>query len=216
MQHLPYILTFTFYKTHKRWGWCELQASAGMDCATYCCNKPRYSVFQFYHTGVNFDFFYNWANPYRACFLNIDILYLAREPEFNLGLRDIDPVNGCMIFMFVLFSFLDFWSFYWGWVLIPTLEMNILRISPLRGNKDSTQWVVITHLLYWNLLWFWVAYNSRFIWLSFHSAVVLMVREEEFNDRLSQRANFKGCTPLHYAVLMEDFTIVKLLLDAGN
>nr|XP_034299821.1 caseinolytic peptidase B protein homolog isoform X2 [Crassostrea gigas] len=44
---------------------------------------------------------------------------------------------------------------------------------------------------------------------------VLMVREEEFNDRLSQRANFKGCTPLHYAVLMEDFTIVKLLLDAG-
>lgn len=153
MQHLPYILTFTFYKTHKRWGWCELQASAGMDCATYCCNKPRYSVFQFYHTGVNFDFFYNWANPYKACFLNIDILYLAREPEFNLGLRDIDPVNGCMIFnMFVLFSFLDFWSFYWGWVLIPTLEMNILRISPLRGNKDSTRWVVITHLLYWNLI----------------------------------------------------------------
>ena len=42
-----------------------------------------------------------------------------------------------------------------------------------------------------------------------------MTREEEFNDRLSQRANFKGCTPLHYAVLMEDFTIVKLLLDAG-
>lgn len=161
-------------------------------------------------------FFYNWANPYRACFLNIDILYLAREPEFNLGLRDIDPVNGCMIFMFVLFSFLDFWSFYWGWVLIPTLEMNILRISPLRGNKNSTRWVVITHLLYWNLLWFWLAYNSRFIWLSFNSAVVLMVREEEFNDRLSQRANFKGCTPLHYAVLMEDFTIVKLLLDAGN
>nr|XP_022325066.1 caseinolytic peptidase B protein homolog [Crassostrea virginica] len=44
---------------------------------------------------------------------------------------------------------------------------------------------------------------------------VLMTREEEFNDRLSQRANFKGCTPLHYAVLMEDFTIVKLLLEAG-
>ena len=43
-----------------------------------------------------------------------------------------------------------------------------------------------------------------------------MTREEEFNDRLSQRANFKGCTPLHYAVLMEDFTIVKLLLDAGT
>lgn len=43
-----------------------------------------------------------------------------------------------------------------------------------------------------------------------------MTREEEFNDRLSQRANFKGCTPLHYAVLMEDFTIVKLLLDAGG
>ncbi|XP_061165510.1 mitochondrial disaggregase-like [Saccostrea echinata] len=44
---------------------------------------------------------------------------------------------------------------------------------------------------------------------------VLEVREEQFNDRLSQRANFKGCTPLHYAVLMEDFAIVKMLLDAG-
>lgn len=47
-------------------------------------------------------------------------------------------------------------------------------------------------------------------------SIVMMVREEEFNERLSQRANFKDCTPLHYAVLMEDFTIVKLLLDAGK
>ncbi|XP_034299821.2 mitochondrial disaggregase isoform X2 [Magallana gigas] len=58
--------------------------------------------------------------------------------------------------------------------------------------------------------YFAIAREQRFDPMS-----VLMVREEEFNDRLSQRANFKGCTPLHYAVLMEDFTIVKLLLDAG-
>eukprot|EP00105_Crassostrea_gigas_P042973 XP_019927121.1 PREDICTED: caseinolytic peptidase B protein homolog [Crassostrea gigas] len=57
--------------------------------------------------------------------------------------------------------------------------------------------------------YFAIAREQRFDPMS-----VLMVREEEFNDRLSQRANFKGCTPLHYAVLMEDFTIVKLLLDA--
>lgn len=130
-------------------------------------------------------FFYNWVNFYRVCFLNIDIFYFVREFEFNLGLRDIDLVNGCMIFMFVLFFFLDFWSFYWGWVLILILEMNILRISLLRGNKDSIRWVVIIYLLYWNLLWFWVVYNLRFIWFLFNFVVVLMVREEEFNDRLS-------------------------------
>lgn len=33
---------------------------------------------------------------------------------------------------------------------------------------------------------------------------VLFVREEEFSNRLSHQASFKGCTPLHYAVLIDD------------
>ncbi|XP_005108368.1 caseinolytic peptidase B protein homolog [Aplysia californica] len=44
---------------------------------------------------------------------------------------------------------------------------------------------------------------------------VLLTREEEFSDRLSNRANFQDCTPLHYAVLINDKTSVRYLLDAG-
>ncbi|CAG5135318.1 unnamed protein product [Candidula unifasciata] len=44
---------------------------------------------------------------------------------------------------------------------------------------------------------------------------VLLTREEEFSDRLSNRANFQNCTPLHYAVLVNDLESVKLLLEAG-
>ncbi|XP_046371975.1 caseinolytic peptidase B protein homolog [Haliotis rufescens] len=40
-------------------------------------------------------------------------------------------------------------------------------------------------------------------------------REEEFSDRLNLRANFKGSTALHYAVLTDDIEVVKLLLEAG-
>ena len=45
---------------------------------------------------------------------------------------------------------------------------------------------------------------------------MLISREEEFSDRLSNRATFKGCTALHYAVLSNDETIVKILLEAGK
>ncbi|XP_058707503.1 mitochondrial disaggregase [Poecile atricapillus] len=48
-----------------------------------------------------------------------------------------------------------------------------------------------------------------------HSLEVLVTREDEFNNRLNIRANFKGCTALHYAVLADDYLTVKLLLDAG-
>ena len=43
----------------------------------------------------------------------------------------------------------------------------------------------------------------------------MVTREEEFSDKLNLRANFRGCTPLHYAVLADDRDIVRLLLDAG-
>lgn len=45
---------------------------------------------------------------------------------------------------------------------------------------------------------------------------VLVTREDDFNNRLNIRANFKGCTALHYAVLADDYVTVKLLLDGGG
>ncbi|XP_007651294.1 caseinolytic peptidase B protein homolog isoform X1 [Cricetulus griseus] len=44
---------------------------------------------------------------------------------------------------------------------------------------------------------------------------VLVTREDDFNNRLNNRASFKGCTALHYAVLADDYRIVKELLDGG-
>jgi len=46
--------------------------------------------------------------------------------------------------------------------------------------------------------------------------IVLVIREDEFSDRLSARANFRGCTSLHYAVLADDYYLVQLLLEAGE
>ncbi|XP_057183355.1 caseinolytic peptidase B protein homolog [Triplophysa rosa] len=51
--------------------------------------------------------------------------------------------------------------------------------------------------------------------MSVHSLEVLVSREDEFSNRLSSRASFRGCTPLHYAVLADDLQTVRLLLDAG-
>lgn len=45
---------------------------------------------------------------------------------------------------------------------------------------------------------------------------VLVTREDDFNNRLNNRASFKGCTALHYAVLADDYPSVKLLLDGGK
>ena len=41
-------------------------------------------------------------------------------------------------------------------------------------------------------------------------------RDKEFSDRLNNRVNFRGCTSLHYAVLMDSEVIVRMLLDAGQ
>ena len=43
----------------------------------------------------------------------------------------------------------------------------------------------------------------------------MVTREEEFSDNLNLRANFRGCTPLHYAVLHDDPAVVNMLLEAG-
>lgn len=48
-----------------------------------------------------------------------------------------------------------------------------------------------------------------------HSLDVQIAREDEFSGRLSNRANFRGCTPLHYAALVDDPGIVNALLEAG-
>ncbi|KAB1272529.1 Caseinolytic peptidase B protein-like protein [Camelus dromedarius] len=47
------------------------------------------------------------------------------------------------------------------------------------------------------------------------TAAVLVTREDDFNNRLNNRASFKGCTALHYAVLADDYRTVKELLDGG-
>ncbi|KAE8628307.1 hypothetical protein XENTR_v10007450 [Xenopus tropicalis] len=48
-----------------------------------------------------------------------------------------------------------------------------------------------------------------------HSLEVLVTREDEFSDRLNNRASFRGCTALHYAVLADDYGTVRELLEGG-
>ncbi len=48
-----------------------------------------------------------------------------------------------------------------------------------------------------------------------HSMDVMVAREEDFCEGLNNRANFRGCTALHYAVLKNDLAVVSLLLEAG-
>jgi len=57
--------------------------------------------------------------------------------------------------------------------------------------------------------------HSQFLTLSV-CVVVDITRDEEFSNRLNNRSNFRGCTSLHYAVLMDSEVIVRMLLDAGQ
>uniref|UniRef100_A0A9L0I5K1 ClpB family mitochondrial disaggregase n=1 Tax=Equus asinus TaxID=9793 RepID=A0A9L0I5K1_EQUAS len=52
-------------------------------------------------------------------------------------------------------------------------------------------------------------------WQPSAETTVLITREDDFNNRLNNRASFKGCTALHYAVLADDYRTVKELLDGG-
>ena len=45
---------------------------------------------------------------------------------------------------------------------------------------------------------------------------VMIIREDEFSDRLNPRVSFKGCTSLHYAVLADNMEIIQMLLKAGR
>lgn len=51
--------------------------------------------------------------------------------------------------------------------------------------------------------------------LSLNPLQVLYEREDEFSDRLNNRATFKGFTPLHYGVLTDNVELVKVLLSSG-
>jgi ATP-dependent Clp protease ATP-binding subunit ClpB len=46
-----------------------------------------------------------------------------------------------------------------------------------------------------------------------HSLEVLVIQEDDFNNRLNYLASFKSCTALHYAVQAHNYSIVKELLD---
>ena len=48
-----------------------------------------------------------------------------------------------------------------------------------------------------------------------HSIDVMVTREHDFSEELNLRANFRGCTPLHYAVLADDIGLINLLLEGG-
>ncbi|KAL1509132.1 hypothetical protein ABEB36_003919 [Hypothenemus hampei] len=48
-----------------------------------------------------------------------------------------------------------------------------------------------------------------------HPVEVLMIRDEEFSSVLNNKATFRGFTALHYAVLVDNFRIVKLLVENG-
>eukprot|EP00095_Tigriopus_kingsejongensis_P003076 snap_masked-scaffold2346_size16788-processed-gene-0.5 protein:Tk03076 transcript:snap_masked-scaffold2346_size16788-processed-gene-0.5-mRNA-1 annotation:"suppressor of potassium transport" len=48
-----------------------------------------------------------------------------------------------------------------------------------------------------------------------HSLDVMVAREEEFSRQLNLRANFRGCTALHYACLADDAACIRALLEAG-
>uniref|UniRef100_A0A8C3W102 Mitochondrial disaggregase n=1 Tax=Catagonus wagneri TaxID=51154 RepID=A0A8C3W102_9CETA len=73
------------------------------------------------------------------------------------------------------------------------------------GGRDDASWYITNQ---------WTSALEFRRWLGI-PAGVLVTREDDFNNRLNNRASFKGCTALHYAVLADDYRTVKELLDGG-
>uniref|UniRef100_F6QGP2 Mitochondrial disaggregase n=1 Tax=Callithrix jacchus TaxID=9483 RepID=F6QGP2_CALJA len=73
------------------------------------------------------------------------------------------------------------------------------------GGQDGASWRITNQ---------WTSALEFRKWLGL-PAGVLVTREDDFNNRLNNRASFKGCTALHYAVLADDYRTVKELLDGG-
>nr|XP_008515811.1 PREDICTED: caseinolytic peptidase B protein homolog isoform X2 [Equus przewalskii] len=73
------------------------------------------------------------------------------------------------------------------------------------GGQDDASWHITNQ---------WTSALEFRRWLGVPTGV-LITREDDFNNRLNNRASFKGCTALHYAVLADDYRTVKELLDGG-
>nr|XP_031316123.1 caseinolytic peptidase B protein homolog isoform X2 [Camelus dromedarius] len=73
------------------------------------------------------------------------------------------------------------------------------------GGQDDASWYITNQ---------WTSALEFRRWLGVPTGV-LVTREDDFNNRLNNRASFKGCTALHYAVLADDYRTVKELLDGG-
>uniref|UniRef100_A0A8C2W5E3 Mitochondrial disaggregase n=1 Tax=Chinchilla lanigera TaxID=34839 RepID=A0A8C2W5E3_CHILA len=73
------------------------------------------------------------------------------------------------------------------------------------GGQDGASWLITNQ---------WTSALQFRRWLGVPTGV-LVTREDDFNNRLNNRASFKGCTALHYAVLADDYRTVKELLDGG-
>ncbi|XP_055138745.1 mitochondrial disaggregase isoform X2 [Symphalangus syndactylus] len=73
------------------------------------------------------------------------------------------------------------------------------------GGQDGASWHITNQ---------WTSALEFRRWLGLPTGV-LITREDDFNNRLNNRASFKGCTALHYAVLADDYRTVKELLGGG-
>ncbi|XP_023614519.1 caseinolytic peptidase B protein homolog isoform X2 [Myotis lucifugus] len=73
------------------------------------------------------------------------------------------------------------------------------------GGQDGASWSITNQ---------WTSALEYRRWLGVPTGV-LVTREDDFNNRLNNRASFKGCTALHYAALADDYRTVKELLNGG-
>ncbi|KAB0371061.1 hypothetical protein FD755_017470 [Muntiacus reevesi] len=94
------------------------------------------------------------------------------------------------------------------WALATALVVHCYSKSPSSkdGGQDDASWYITNQ---------WTSALEFRRWLGVPTGV-LVTREDDFNNRLNNRASFKGCTALHYAVLADDYRTVKELLDGGK